>query len=225
MAATTYEFATSKKIRDTTFYVSQKDSQVKYDTWVKDYEKDMVTTLGWHVPETCVELLQKYGKVDENTEVLDCGAGTGLFSYHLRNSGFKGKIDMLDANYEMLAEARKKNFEYRNLYVHLINDDGILPLRDASYDVFSCTGCFIPAHVPPKAFRGVIRVVKKGGLIMYNLRHTEMEMNYFKEFTAMVKGLEAEAIIEPIAMKQIYHFKGDGIEGLFSNCYICRKLV
>ena len=76
MAATTYEFATSKKIRDTTFYVSQKDSQIKYDTWVKDYEKDMVTTLGWHVPETCVELLQKYGNVDENTEVLDCGAGT-----------------------------------------------------------------------------------------------------------------------------------------------------
>lgn len=217
--------AVSDRIRDTTFYVTQEDSQTYYDSWVPTYEKDMVTTLGWHVPETCVDLLNKHGNIDENTVLLDCGAGTGLFSYHLRKSGFKGTIDMLDANYEMLAEARKKKFEYRNLFVHLIGEDGHLPLKDESYDVFNCTGTFIPAHVPPKAFRGLINVVKKGGLVVYNIRNTEREMEYFNEFTAMAKKLEEQKVIEAIDMKRIYHFQGPDISGMYSNCYICRKLV
>lgn len=216
--------AVSKKIRDTTFYVTPEQSQIAYQTWVEDYEKDMVTTLGWSVPQKCVEMLMKYGNIDENTTVLDCGAGTGLFSHHLRQRGFKGTIDLLDASFEMLTEARRKEFPYRNMFVHLIRPDGQLPLPDNSYDVFVCTGCFIPAHVPATAIKGVISVVKSGGLILYNLRNTDKENEYFNEFTAIIKDLTERGVIEPIAMEQIHHFKADDISNMFSNCYMCRKL-
>jgi len=214
----------SKKIRDTTFLVSQQQSQIAYQTWVNEYEKDMVTTLGWSVPQTCVDLLLKHGNVNENTTVLDCGAGTGLFSFHLRRKGFQGTIDLLDASYEMLSEARKKNFAYRNMFVHLITKDGQLPLFDNQYDVFVCTGCFIPGHVNAEAFEGLIKVVKPGGLIIYNLRYTEQENDYFGEFNAVVKKLEGAKTIEPVEMKQIHHFKTEDIPNMYSNCYICRKL-
>jgi len=214
----------SKKIRDTTFYVSPEQSQIAYQTWVTDYEKDMVTTLGWSVPQKCVEMLLKYGNVNKDTKVLDCGAGTGLFSYHLRQKGFDGTIDLLDASFEMLTEARRKNFEYRNMVVHLIQPDGKLPLPNNSYDVFVCTGCFIPAHVPASAFKGVIDVVKSGGIIMYNLRDTDKENEYFNQFNAIVKELTDNKVIQPIAMEQIHHFKTEDISNMYSNCYMCRKL-
>ena len=68
--------AVSKKIRDTVICdVSLKESQVAYQTWVNEYEKDMVTTLGWSVPQKCVEMLLKHGNINNDTTVLDCGAG------------------------------------------------------------------------------------------------------------------------------------------------------
>jgi len=218
------ENPTSKKIRDTTFYVSQEDSQTCYQTWVKDYEKDMVTTLGWSVPQTCADLLMEHGNMKGNETVLDCGAGTGLFSYYLRKKGFNGTIDLLDASYEMLEEARKKDFPFRNMFVHLIGDDGKLPLRDHQYDVFVCTGCFIPAHVKPVAFEGLLDVVKPGGLVVFNLRFTDRERMYFEEFSAVTKELEGRNKIKHIAMKQINHFVADDIKNMFSNCYVYRKI-
>ena len=70
----------------------------------------------------------------------------------------------------------------------------------------------------------MIEVVKPGGLILYNLRYTEQENEYFAEFNAIVKGLEDSKIIKPIAMEQIHHFKAEDISNMYSNCYVCRKL-
>ena len=36
---------------------------------------------------------------------------------------------------------------HRNLIVHLVPDDGDLPLKANSYDILVCVGSFIPGHI------------------------------------------------------------------------------
>ena len=72
--------------------------------------------------------------------------------------------------------------------------------------------------------QGVIDVVRSGGIILYNLRDTDKENEYFNQFNAIVKELTDNKVIEPITMEQIHHFKTEDISNMYSNCFMCKKM-
>lgn len=95
--------------------------------------------------------------------VLDIGAGTGRLSIEIQNMG--AYVTAVDTSKEMLDVLKKKDPDIKTIIV----DGVLLPLPDESFDkVVSCDAMvhflnwkeFLKEH---------IRVVKKGGYIIYNM--------------------------------------------------------
>ena len=123
----------------------------RYESVVEKYFFDEVTK-------------QYYLKwIHQGDKVLDIGAGTGRLSIELQKAG--AYVTAVDTSEDMLNVLREKNSDINTVVV-----DGVqLPLPDASFDkVVSCDAMvhflnwreFLKEH---------IRVVKKGGVIVYNM--------------------------------------------------------
>jgi len=204
-------------------HVSQDESQKNYEVWAKTYNED-VSKLGFVVPEEAVKVMKSLKILKDGASILDVGAGTGVLGECLANVDFNGTLDLLDGSFEMLYEAKKKNIKYRNLIVHLVPDDGDLPLKAKSYDILVCVGSFIPGHIAYTALPGMLQVVKPGGYIVLNLRATKTENQYTLNFKEILKKLEDDKKVEHLATQQVSHFKTETITDMFSNIFVYRKL-
>ncbi len=95
--------------------------------------------------------------------VLDIGAGTGRLSVEIQNAG--AHVTAVDTSEEMLKVLKKKNPTIKQIVVEGIQ----LPLPDDSFD--KVVSCDVMAHFLNwrDFLKEHIRVVKKGGLIIYNM--------------------------------------------------------
>ncbi|KAA1297095.1 MAG: methyltransferase domain-containing protein, partial [SAR202 cluster bacterium] len=89
-------------------YSSQDNSELseRYDEWARDYDNDLSEFFGWIAPETASQYLAKH--VDQDADVLDAGAGTGLVGEALSELGFN-QLTAMDLSKGMLEEADTKN--------------------------------------------------------------------------------------------------------------------
>ena len=101
-------------------------------------------------------------ELEPGATVLDVGTGTGVFvSYLLRKIGNDGKLTCLDFAGDMLAIARRKDFQGNITFICADIEDSGLPA--ASFDAAVCYSVFPHFENKPRVLAEIHRVLKIGG--------------------------------------------------------------
>ena len=140
------------------------EAEDAYDDWAESYENDLLT-YGFRLPFIASAVWARFVKPDEGL-ILDAGCGTGLQAESLYFAGYK-LITGIDLSNGMLNVAKKKNI-YCNLQKMMLGE--ILDFEDEYFSNTISIGTITPGHAPPHSFEELIRVTKKGGVILFSLR-------------------------------------------------------
>lgn len=133
------------------------EARALYGKWADTYDDSFGAGWGYIAPREIAAIYRR--AMQDDTPLLDIGAGTGLVAEHLTDL----PIDALDITEEMLEVARRKD-----IYRRLINADLTKPLdmEDASYGgVISC-GTFTHGHVGPECLPELLRITRPGALFV-----------------------------------------------------------
>ncbi|XP_078493413.1 methyltransferase-like protein 27 [Ciona intestinalis] len=180
--------------------VGMQNTSDHYNDYAKHYEEDCIS-LGYTEPKVAADMLKQVmpNFEDENLQVLDIAAGTGLVADDLRAANFQGKIDGIDGSAKMLEKAKEKG-NYRNLVEEFILPDKPLPYDDNSYDVVICLGSLSVPHVQPEVIKEFMRVTKCGGLIIFSVATTPRSAGYEKKLVEIAKSMEGSMQWENVRM-------------------------
>ena len=145
-----------------------------YDQWAKNYEDDLIGSLGLKKQEACVDFLLKYLPLDAH--ILDAGAGTGLIGQRLYKAGYN-YLTAIDISENMLNEARQKN-----IYKELLKMDlgKSLNFPDHYFDAVILVGVFMYGHVPSSSLDELIRIIRPGGFITFSIWPKFFDKSDFK---------------------------------------------
>ena len=105
--------------------------------------------------------------------MLDVATGTGRLPLLMaRNGGFHGHVIGIDASGRMLEVARQKVAAERfdDFITLRRHDAGKLPFPDSSFDVVTCLEALEFMPDPHVALLEMIRVLKRGGLLLTTIR-------------------------------------------------------
>lgn len=155
------------------------EEQIKevYNEWASRFdEENFNARVICHKPQVeCLDsAIKKYlNKPKEEIKIIDCGAGTGLSGVELNEIGYTN-LCALDISQEMLNEAKKKNV-FKKFICAPLNDQQNPEVKTGEYDVMICIGTLASAHVKPAAMVEMIRMIRIGGLISFNIRYGELE--------------------------------------------------
>ena len=162
----------------------------RYDQWASAYEHDLEKDFGWSGPQLAVAVFAKY--VPTCARVLDAGAGTGLVGRALKEKGYSSIVAM-DLSEGMLAEARKT--EAYESYDQMVMGEP-LAYETNSFDAAVSVGVFTVGHVPAKGLGELVRVVRRGGYVVYSLRLDIYEANGFRKEHTGLQAAGKAAVIE-----------------------------
>lgn len=179
-----------------------------YGEWAKDYDADMIETIGYVGHVVTAEALAPL--VSDKAEILDAGCGTGLVALELKKRNDSLRIDGLDLTQGMLDEAAETGAYRRLLTGDLM---GRLDIPDDSYDGIVSAGVFTNGHVGPGGLDEVIRIARPGAPIVLTVRDTAWEAD---GFDTAIAQLEADGRIR---IRAITHSPYHGNEGIF--CRLC----
>nr|XP_018670460.1 uncharacterized protein LOC108950095 [Ciona intestinalis] len=211
-----------RAVKSTVFCQTAEESQFYYDVWSKHFDND-TSTLGSLSSIILTEMFSKHITDFKNCQVLDLGGGTGKVSFNLRNRfHFKGEIDILDANMNMLYEAYQKDLNFRNILRHFVTETGNLPLADEMYDVVASAGAFIPNHISVTSIFGIIKVIKRGGLLLVTRRLKTTE-DYGQQFVENVEKLCSEKKLKYVDHMEYVHFTNVE-DKIPSGCFVYQRL-
>jgi ubiquinone/menaquinone biosynthesis C-methylase UbiE len=154
-----------------------------YETWSKDYDADLLKTIGYVAPEiTAIALAER---VPDTALVLDAGCGTGLVGAELIKCKPELTVDGIDLTPAMLEQSRAKG-AYRNLSI--ADMCGALhDLDDNSYDGVVSAGVFTNGHVGPEGIDELIRIAKPGAPIVLTVRDSAWEADGFRDKIAQLQ--------------------------------------
>jgi len=145
-------------------------------------------------------------------EVMDIAAGTGLVGKWLFEHGFRS-IDAVDACPEMLNVLRQKNV-YRNAICSMIVSGEELEVKENSYDAVVVSGGFVKGHMPLYALDEMIRMCKKGGVVVICMRLEYLStVDEYNELEERMRCLEREGRWKMISRQVIkkYILDKDGL--------------
>ena len=167
------------------------DSIKLYKKWAKTYDLDFANISGYLSPKKISSFYIKFAK-DNDTPILDLGAGTGLVG-ELINVNKKKEIIGIDISSEMLNEAKQKN-----CYSSLIEADITkkIPLKNNSIGAVVSAGTFTHGHVGPDAFDELLRIVRPGGLFVLSINSKFFIKEGFKEKFSKIKNLISNPVFE-----------------------------
>jgi ubiquinone/menaquinone biosynthesis C-methylase UbiE len=151
------------------FYGAKDQDQLteRYDEAAEVYDAAMENDVGWTGHVELAKVVIKH--VPPKKRLCDAGAGTGMLGDKLFEAGF-GKMSANDLSPGMLAVARKKRI-YQHCQVLELGKP--LPYPGFSFDAVTACGVFTPNHAPASSLDELIRITKKGGLLLYTLRSDE----------------------------------------------------
>ncbi|XP_076815542.1 ubiquinone/menaquinone biosynthesis C-methyltransferase UbiE-like isoform X1 [Clavelina lepadiformis] len=208
------------KAKKAIFCRSPEESQKNYSEWSSTYDNSLSGTYVFGVLKS-YENCGKYAK--EVSSILDVGAGTGRLGGHLRNHhGYEGTLDILDANMDLLMQAEKKGLNIRNIIRHAVTESGELPVQDESYDMITCIGAFLPNHIPATALPGIIKAVKRGGLIVVEMRKTTID-EYRAIFDANLQMLLDQSELRIIYEEDYFPYKNFDTSPIFT-AFVFKRL-
>ncbi len=134
-----------------------------YDGWADTYDADIVR-VGYMTPSVLTGLISRHVAPDAGA-ILDAGAGTGMIGAILSVLGYRTLvgIDMSDG---MLARARARGV-YADLRNRVLGE--ALDFADASFAGCVISGVFNAGHAPASALDELVRVVRPGGVLAFNV--------------------------------------------------------
>lgn len=100
-------------------------------------------------------------------QVLELGPGPGLFSVEIAGRLPAGRLELVDLQPEMLAQARRKldRAGYRNVGFHAGDAGQELAFPDACFDVAFLAAVLGEVADKPACARSLFRVLRPGGLL------------------------------------------------------------
>lgn len=184
-----------------------------YNDWAENYDKELRPGLyngAEIVVNALAELIPENKRKD--VKILDVAAGTGRVGYLLQKLGFQ-KVDALDPAEKMLEILKQKG-----IYSKVCHDSIGLhqtEISDDEYDAVLTAGAMAEGHVPVSAIYEMVRISKKGGIIMTIIR--EEYLTKVEEYTGKLeecfKILESENKIKKVSRTVVpnYSFKKNGV--------------
>ena len=173
-----------KGLQDAYSLVTPEDSINLYQTWASTYDSDFARQNDYRSPFEIAKYFDKYSN-NNDTPILDVGAGTGLVGECLKSSS--KEIDALDISPEMLEIARLKN-----CYSKIIEADVTkrLSISDNHYGAIVSAGTFTHGHVGPSAFDELVRIAQPGGLFIFTI-HNKLykKAGFDKKFIEIQKNI------------------------------------
>jgi predicted TPR repeat methyltransferase len=136
-----------------------------YDNWAEDYERN-VLSYGYATPAVTAWFFGRYVRPEDETMVLDAGAGTGLMGEILAPLGYHDLIG-IDISQKMLEFARTKGVYKKLRQMEL---GGHLDLPTDTFSAVVSTGVFAAGHAPPESFEELIRTTKPDGHVIFSVR-------------------------------------------------------
>ena len=181
------------------------ETRAMYDRWAEVYDRDL-TKGDYQQPARCAAALQG-SLTNKNGKILDVGCGTGLSGVALRNAGY-GSVDGCDLSQGMLDKAAELG-----IYGHLFACDLNVPPMDAdeaSYDAVTAVGVFSFGHVLPDAVDDLLRVLKRGGILIIGLND-----HFYEEgsLTSKLEALEADGQLEVLNREHGEHIPNNDLKG------------
>ena len=152
-----------KGLKDAYSLKSPEDSINLYKTWASTYDDDFAKQNDYRSPIEIAKYFKKNSN-NEDTPILDVGAGTGLIGECL-NLNSK-EIDAIDISPEMLNIARTKN-----CYSEIIEADLTqrLLINDNHYGAIVSAGTFTHGHVGPNVLDELLRVARPDALFIFTV--------------------------------------------------------
>lgn len=177
------------------FTAADSDAQTaNYDGWAETYDED-IRLVGYLTPSVVAGLLCRFVPPEAGA-VLDAGCGTGLAGEILSALGYAPLVG-IDMSEGMLARA-----EARGVYAALRRSVLGEPLDFADGAFAGCTiaGVFNAGHAPAKSLDELVRVVRPGGVLTFNIGAPAWEAG----FAAKVATLSEAGRVEVAASTQPY---------------------
>lgn len=142
----------------------REQSEAAYDEWAARYEAD-VFAFGFRLPGVAAAVWSRFVELDAGP-ILDAGCGTGLQAEPLALAGYRPIIG-IDLSAGMLSVARHKKI-YRELHQLALGE--ALPFDRGQFANSLSVGAITPGHAPPNSFDEIIRITRKGGLVVFGMR-------------------------------------------------------
>jgi SAM-dependent methyltransferase len=171
-------------------YAAKRPEEVAaiYDSWADTYDTDM-SAAGYRHPTICLALLARH--LPRGAEpLLDAGAGTGLIGEWLAITGYP-RVEALDISQGMLDKAGAKGV-YTALHRLAMGDT--LPFADGAYAGIVSAGVFTSGHVGVEGLDELIRICRKGGVIVLTVKNTLWQAG----FAERIAGLEAQGRLKRV---------------------------
>ncbi|XP_022806935.1 uncharacterized protein LOC111343997 [Stylophora pistillata] len=189
------------------------EARARKEAFGKYFKIELVQCVTHRPQAECLDaaIKQYLEKPTDEVKIIDCGAGTGLCGVELHKLGYT-HLCALDISPEMLNEARKKNV-YQKFICAPLNSDQNPEVNTGEYDAMICFGTLCAAHVKATALMEMIRMIKIGGLISFNIRLGEVE-----RYQPMIEELEKEGKWLNAAKKTIPHYQRGDITKTSLSC-------
>ncbi len=136
---------------------------IGYEAWGPVYDADMVR-YGYRLPSRMTDEARRHIE-DRRALLLDVGAGSGLLGQALRAGGYDNLVG-LEPSRAMLRLAQAKRV-YRRLLPMALGP----AVEEVGYrfDAALAAGVFKAGHAPPEALEDLVRLVRPGGIVIFDL--------------------------------------------------------
>ena len=139
------------------------DQAANYDAWAATYDADIVS-VGYLTPAVVTGALARFVPPDAGA-VLDAGCGTGLAGEILATIGY-ARLTGIDMSEGMLARAALRGV-YAELHNRVLGEQ--LGFADGHFAGCIISGVFNAGHAPAASLDELIRVVRPGGVLAFNV--------------------------------------------------------
>ena len=147
-----------------------------FDDFAVSFEETLIGDLGYNLPKTILEIVQKNYSSESLGIVLDLGCGTGLLGLEIRN--YCKRLEGIDLSAAMLKEAEEKN-----IYDKLHQSEIIEYLASASldFDYVISLDVFIYIGDLDKVFHLIKSRSKKTVKFVFSTEHTDKDGFHLEE--------------------------------------------
>jgi SAM-dependent methyltransferase len=148
---------------------SDEERRAAYDEWAATYDRD-VTAFGIRLPYVAACVFARFVEPGSGP-ILDAGCGTAMHTLPLALMGYQ-PFHGIDISEGMLAVSGELGI-YESLQRMALGRE--LDLPGDHFAVSYAIGVLAPGHAPPESLDEIIRVTRRGGLVIFSTHADETD--------------------------------------------------